>query len=307
MIWRGLSQHVGCWIVAAVIVLDGGTAAADVTAYWRFETENGSAVSAGQQVGNAVFDSSGNNRTGQAYYWGGTLPSYTTTPVSSYPNAGSLVNVPSPNNFALNNDVGTYGQGVYLPASAMTNAIQSNFTVEAFIRPTAFDTNYRAIFRQRDGPGTSTFTLAFGLGPWFGGTADDLGLSLMGPSGFAAAVSYQANFVANTTYHVAATYNGSLAKLFVNGAEVASAGFTGFVTSNYQATIGNDPAYSGASAATMQSSAFIGQIDEVRISNTALSPSEMLSATVVPEPGSAALALLGLGGAAWALRRHAAR
>lgn len=71
---RGLSQHVGCWIVAAVIGLAGGTAAADVTAYWRFETENGSAVSAGQQVGNAVFDSSGNNRTGQAYYWGGLCP-----------------------------------------------------------------------------------------------------------------------------------------------------------------------------------------------------------------------------------------
>ncbi|MFM8292350.1 MAG: LamG domain-containing protein [Planctomycetia bacterium] len=293
-------------MIGVLVSLAGGTAAADVTAYWRFETENGSAVSAGQQVGNAVFDSSGNNRTGQAYNSAGTLPSYTTTPVSSYPNAGSLVNLPSPNNFALNNNAGTHGQGVYLPASAMTNAIQSNFTVEAFIRPTAFDTDYKGIFRQRDGSGTSTYTLAFTLGPLFGGTGDDLGLSLMGPSGFAEVVKYQANFVANTTYHVAATYNGSLAKLFVNGAEVASASFTGFITSNYHAAIGNDPV-SSVAASQLQASAFIGQIDEVRISNTALSPSEMLSATVVPEPGSAALALLGLGGAAWALRRRAAR
>jgi hypothetical protein len=72
---------------------------------------------------------------------------------------------------------------------------------------------------------------------------------------------------ANTWVHLAATYNGSTLILYVNGAQVATKAITGaIVTSSGPLRIGGTAPWGEY---------FAGRIDEVRIYNRALSPSEI--------------------------------
>jgi hypothetical protein len=75
-------------------------------------------------------------------------------------------------------------------------------------------------------------------------------------------------------------------KLYLDGNLVGSTAYSGFNPTNIQSAIGDDPQFP-----TGFSTAFLGYIDEVRISDTALLPSQFLNA--VPEPSSTAM--LGLG------------
>ena len=70
------------------------------------------------------------------------------------------------------------------------------------------------------------------------------------------------NLAANTWTHLAATYDGSIIRLYVNGVQVATQAKTGAIaTSSNPLTIGGDPIYGQS---------FHGRIDDVRIYNRAL-------------------------------------
>src|SRR5436305_1062009 len=85
----------------------------------------------------------------------------------------------------------------------------------------------------------------------------------------------------NTNYHVAATLDGTVAKLYLDGTLVDSGSFASFAGSGTSAGgIGCDPFIPADSY-------FHGNIDEVRISDVALPPSQF----EVPEPGRSALAI----------------
>jgi len=73
----------------------------------------------------------------------------------------------------------------------------------------------------------------------------------------------------NTWYHVAATYNGSTMKLFLNGTEVGSTAKTGALTTNAaaEAYIGGNPPGNDRP--------WKGEIDEVRIWNTARTQAQL--------------------------------
>jgi PKD repeat protein len=78
----------------------------------------------------------------------------------------------------------------------------------------------------------------------------------------------------NTWTHLAATYDGTTMRLYVNGALVASRAQTGAITTSGQAlTIGGNPLFGAY---------FSGQIDEVRIYDRALSSSEIQNDMTTP-------------------------
>lgn len=258
-----------------VAVLLALPAQAAVTGYWRFETDGGSGVTNGQALA-SVDDSSGNGRTGAPI--GSPVATYAGTPFPDpVPQTGAA------NLFALNNST---DQGVLLSGAAASGLIGANFTIEAFIRlpSIAANPNGYSLFRSRD---ATSFPLGFGLvdSAGTGGLDDDLRLNLSDAN---ITLQPDINLLAGVNYHVAATYDGATARLYVDGNLMDSAAGTGFLGTSVQSAIGNDPQYPSG-----YNTFFPGFIDEFRISNVALAPEQFLNATI-PEPS--AVMLLGLGG-----------
>ena len=80
-------------------------------------------------------------------------------------------------------------------------------------------------------------------------------------------VSAPAALPLNTWSHLAATYDGAILRLYVNGAQVSSQARTGpIVTSSGALRIGGD---------TVWGEYFRGVIDEVRVYSRALTPAEI--------------------------------
>ncbi len=78
----------------------------------------------------------------------------------------------------------------------------------------------------------------------------------------------------NKWYHIAATYNGSTAKLYVDGLEVAS-GTTGTAPSNGTEKFMIGAMYDSDDACSGATKYFNGYIDEVRLWDVALSPTQL--------------------------------
>ena len=83
----------------------------------------------------------------------------------------------------------------------------------------------------------------------------------------------------NVWSHLAATYDGTAVRLYVNGVQVASRAQTGSIaTSTNPLSIGGDP---------IHGQGFVGRIDEVRVYNRALTTGEIQTDMAQPlEPGS---------------------
>jgi PKD repeat protein len=130
-------------------------------------------------------------------------------------------------------------------------------TFEAWVYPTVAPSAWRTILQKE----VEAYLLAASGGdgrPASGGTFNGACCSLVGaPSGLPI----------NTWTHVAATYDGLELRLFVNGAQVASAARTG----SYQVNTG--PLWMGGNA--VYGEHFKGKLDDVRVYNRALTPAEI--------------------------------
>jgi glucose/arabinose dehydrogenase/fibronectin type 3 domain-containing protein len=158
---------------------------------------------------------------------------------------------------------------VTIPSSTSLN-LTTAMTLEAWVYPTSSTAGWRAVIQRE----TDAYFLHAGysggaLRPTAGGT-------------FGTALDYFSSPTAlpvNTWSHLALTWNGTTMRLYVNGAEVATKARTGTLqgTSGGAAAvrIGNNVPYGER---------FIGQIDEVRIYNRALSAAEVTADMNAPLP-----------------------
>jgi chitodextrinase len=142
--------------------------------------------------------------------------------------------------------------------------LTTGMTLEAWIFPTRAPTGWRAIVDKNVDGYYIMASTDNGNRPGVGGTWTDGNKNLFGPS----------VVPVNTWTHLAATFDGSATRLFVNGVQVASQAQTApLKTTTATLQIGAD---------SYPSEFFAGLIDEVRIYNRALSAAEIQSDMATP-------------------------
>lgn len=142
--------------------------------------------------------------------------------------------------------------------------IEDNFTFEAWINASSFSPTANAIFSKQRLDGGNGYRLQLNTSGKPGiGINDGLGQNFV--------VESPDRLTVSNWFHVAATYDASVFKVFVNGVQKAS--FAHKVTLQKSGF----PLYIGKEETIPQIESFIGQIDEVRIWNRALSQTEIQS------------------------------
>lgn len=253
------------WILAGLIFLALPRLDAAVIGYWRFE--------------NNLLDSSGNSLNAT----GGTGFGYSSNVPGSVIEPGSLTNLSS-------YQQGSAGSTVSVNSPMSTTFSLGSFTVEAFVYLNPLADNFQQILSNRTTGEGIYFSVGTSMSGYMGG-ANGFGGDSQVVSG--------SGLDTQTWYHVAwvgfyQPNNGTAVQFYVNGDAVggmayfAANGATHILMSDEDWLIGGP------------SNNFNGLIDELRISNEALTPSQFL--TAVPEPSS--IALLVLGALPLALRRR---
>ncbi|HET9667625.1 MAG TPA: LamG domain-containing protein, partial [Desertimonas sp.] len=156
---------------------------------------------------------------------------------------------------------------VTIPDTASLH-LSSAMTLEAWVRPSAVTNKWRdVIMKGNDNyylEATSNKSSRPAGGAIIGGSTTE-------------AISTTALPV-NTWTHLAATYDGSALRLYVNGNLTRTTAKTGAITASANAlTIGSDPYYGQY---------FAGLIDEIRIYNTALTQAQIQSDMATALDGS---------------------
>jgi hypothetical protein len=219
-----------------------GWVAALVIASLAAPVERAGAQSAGlvaaysfeEGTGSAVGDASGNGRTG-------TISGATWTPVGRF--GGAL-------SFDGTNDLVSVTDAAALDLS-------TGMTLEAWVNPSALS-NWRTVV-LKEGPSGLAYALyahdTARPGAWIRTGGADIGTSATSA------------LPLNTWTHLAATYDGAIVRIYVNGALVGSRAMTGaIVASALPLRIGGNAVWGEY---------FSGLIDEVRIYNRALTGSEI--------------------------------
>jgi hypothetical protein len=145
--------------------------------------------------------------------------------------------------------------------------LTTGMTLEAWVRPTAAAPDWTAaVIKERPGGLAYALYAADGAGKPPAGyiNQDGADVHATGP----------AVLPLNTWTHLAATYDGSTIRLYVNGSQVASTARTGAITtSTSPLRIGGDSVWGEY---------FTGLIDEVRVYNRALSQTEIQTDMNIP-------------------------
>jgi hypothetical protein len=242
------------------------TCAAGTIAYWRFEEGLAGTSATGNGT---ILDSSGHGLNGTPI----NGPVYSSSvPVSPIPNNGQ------PNNLALS--FNSVNQRIAIPDNSLFQLTHS-LTLEAYINvhQTTAGVNEQIIFRGDDRGGLDPYFLMV--------QGNFLFFVINDASNNGAAVSAPLPGL-NTWLYVAGTLDDTTGTmdLFVNGQLAATT-----TTSIRPFAVLDASQNPGLGIGNVQSGLqyvqyFNGLIDEVRISDLALAPSEFLDANPVPEPAS---------------------
>jgi len=197
-------------------------------------------------------------------------------------NNGPLYSSAVPNGSGHSIALNGLNQTVAIPAAAGPLASAGSFTVEFWMRSSAQASGQDLLVDKSHGFSDSTGWLFqtqvnsgvvyFGIGAGGGGNVNFPGINSL------------ADLYDGEWHHLAGTYDSgtSAGEFFVDGVSQGTFGGT-YVSNNRDIRLGN----------TWQSSRFFeGSLDELRISDQVLSPSEFLIA--VPEPSAVVLALVGM-------------
>jgi len=259
--------------VSSILTLTNATAGSGVTYNWQSSATSGGTyvnVVGGSGAATASYTTAG--LTTLTWFrcqvtCGANTGTSTQVQVAVTPIANAL-------SFDGSNDRVTCGQ------SASINITGTTITLEAWIYPTAWQTNYfqgSIINREINASGGymlrcgASGTLSFNLGN--GGSWYDV-------------VSSANALTLNTWQHVAGTYDGTTLRLFKNGVLINSSAQTITIApaSGAELTIGNWSRW----IATSDDRCFIGLIDEARIWSVTKSAAELVSGmTQTPDPSCA--------------------
>jgi hypothetical protein len=217
--------------------------------------------------------------------------------------------------FTLYND-GDFGKGLAKHINDGIVAPGSGFTVEAAFKANNTSPQYAAIISKEGQPAGSRPVQTFVVKTR--GDNSRLQVELFDGNGNEKQVSSLSTVAANQWYYFAAVDNGSTLSLYLNSNNGLGYQLQGSVAINgalFQGVPANplwDASWTVGRGqyAGNPTDWFSGIIDEVRITNSALAPSQFLFApagagagTGVPEPGAVLLSLLALGGFAIPVRR----
>ncbi len=267
-------------VVTSMITLTAATIQAATTGYWRFEEASGQALDSaddrhGTLLGGAArsIDIFGSPvpQTGEANTQSMSFDGLPGSAVTM----GTAVEVLN-NDFTLETFVKINTNGAVNFPLLAGKLVSGNFSDKGWelqARPDAANGGgeagpgkWRALFRTRDG-----------------GASDDL---------------FSADLDFNVWYHLAGTREGNNLALFINGSPVATdtVSNSGDYNSAQEFSVGGAISGGGSFGRALN-----GFVDEVRLSNVALEPSQFLNAPI-PEPSSATL--LGLGALGLVRRRR---
>lgn len=275
------------WLVAALLAFPA-LANASTVAYWRFEEATSGAVAAGAGgeaiYDNSVLDSSGNGNHIRTYAtW--SAPTYVTTvPFATVAQTGAT------NSATLSLDGGDDLYSGAAVAPTLNSVDFNQFTIEAWVNLNDIAGWQTFIGRDDSGnPGEAAGPESLLYFQKMGDGTNRIRVRTFDSTGTGVAVHSTFAMTAATWYHVAAVSNGSSLALYIDGALQESTPMTGGLfdpAANTIWTLGRGQ-YNGSPGDQMR-----GRLDEVRISDSALTTSQFLNA--VPEPGAAILGLLGV-------------
>jgi chitodextrinase len=157
--------------------------------------------------------------------------------------------------------------------NAPTLQLTSGMTLEAWVNPTTVSSLWRdVIYKGKDN---------YFLEATSSRSSRPVGGAIL--NGTNAAATGPTPLTAGTFTHLAATYNGSTMRLFVNGTQVASTPGTGSILTSANALqIGSDSNFGQY---------FTGTIDEVRVYNTALTQAQIQTDMATPIGSGGALSI----------------
>jgi hypothetical protein len=158
------------------------------------------------------------------------------------------------------------GTGAFVDLGSLGTFYQSGFTLEAWVKKSG---------SKKDAAVLGSWTASGGPMIWVDHLAGDYQLTL-GTSGLSGYLDSGATPVAGQWQHLAATYDGTTARFFVNGVEVANRAVSGSIGASDLWRIG---AYSSPAGGF-----FDGTIDDVRIYNNALSAAQIQTDLGQPVP-----------------------
>ena len=263
-------QGVGCTVFTKLGTTITGTSFNDIglavnTSYSYVVRAQDAAGNLGPYTNAATATTLGTNPQLMTAYSFNEGSGTTVTDLSGHGNIGAISN-------ATWTAAGKYGSGLMFNgnnslitiADAASLHLTTGFTLEAWVNPTTVSSAWRdVIYKANDNyylEATTTVGGVPAIGQLVGSThAETYGLTTL---------------PLNTWTHLAATYDGSVQRLYVNGSEVANHAQAGsIVTSANPLQIGGDSLFGQY---------FSGIIDEIRIYNVALKPSDIQADMATP-------------------------
>jgi len=237
--------------------------------YWNFEegTVGGAATIAG-----SVLDSSANSNIGNP----SGEPTYSADVASNpVPQTGQI------NSLSMSFD--GVDDTVLIPTSSALNS-SGAFTVEFWFNSTDTRSGQRLLVDKSHGFGDNT--------GWAFQTQSGTGIIdfALGTSGGFLAVTTNADLFDGAWYHIAGTYDGNTAELFVDGISQGTTTIGTFISNTRDIRI---------ASARNNGRFYSGEIDEIRISDTVLTTDQFLN---VPEPSG--VVLFGLCAVLFSFRRR---
>ena len=193
----------------------------------------------------------------------------TLTDVSGNGNTGTIVNATWTTTGKYGNALtfnGTSARVTVPDASSLD--LTTGMTLEAWVKPSVVNTGWRDVIYK----GNDIYYLEATSGNG-GLPALSVKIGASSPNLYGASA-----LTPNTWTHLAATYDGTILRLYVNGAQVSSLPQTGSITpSSSPLEIGGDSIYGQY---------FQGVIDEVRVYNVALTPTQIQADMNSPTGGA---------------------